>query len=216
MKKLHFILLLAAGITLLTSLKTVKPIVYPKAKWIKFEWDYSISHGIRHDKDVMLVPVAFNGYDQHMYMQFDLGADVTMLYEKSIQSYLKPGENIRDLLDKPIDPLNVSDAGQSYGKLKPIKLLLDHQYLQSDAYLYLNYGEDIPKDSIARHTKNYVGSIGADICKNKILIIDYPCQRMCFLDTLDKAFLKQVVLHRRKLPTGACASLIPLTIRYNG
>ncbi len=53
---------------------------------MKFEWDYSISHGIRHDKDVMLAPVAFNSYDKHMYMQFDLGADVTMLYEKSIQA----------------------------------------------------------------------------------------------------------------------------------
>lgn len=145
--------MLTAGLTLFASLKTVRPLVYPKAKWIRFEWDYSISHGIRHDKDVMLVPVAFNGYDRHMYMQLDLGADVTMLYEKSIQSYLKSGENIRDLLDKQIDPLNISDAGQSYGKLKPVQLLLDHQYLQSQAYLYLNYGEDIPKDSIARHAK---------------------------------------------------------------
>ena len=180
-------------------------------KWIKFKWDSSISNGKLIAKSSMVVPVTVNGYYKNMYMQFDLGSNVTILYEKSIQSYLKSNENIRDLLKKKING-NKSDADISNGKLKPQNLIFDRTYrlIDTDVYLFLNYGETIPKDTFNKRPINYVGTIGAEICKNKILIIDYPKHRMCFIDTLPPKVYRRVSFTNGKIVNGRMH--IPYTI----
>jgi hypothetical protein len=51
-----------------------------------------------------------------------------------------------------------------------------------------DYGDTLTKDSIFTTSSKQIGTIGVDICRDKILIIDYPNKRFCLLNELPLAY----------------------------
>jgi hypothetical protein len=72
-------------------------------------------------------------------------------------------------------------------------------------------GDAVPKDSLWTKSDKLVGTIGSDFLAGRVLIIDYPRQRMCVLDSVDAywrartTFVAGRIVHHRLQ--------IPLTVR---
>mgnify|MGYP000886973987 CR=1 FL=1 len=73
-----------------------------------------------------------------------------------------------------------------------------------------NYGNAIPKDSLFTKTPKYIGSLGADAFVDKILIIDFPNEKMCVMDTLNDHWKSRTTFVQAQSKKGRLH--IPLTI----
>ena len=51
-----------------------------------------------------------------------------------------------------------------------------------------DYGPEIPPEEIKNGVSKRIGTIGVDVCKDKVLIIDYPGKRLCIIDTVPAAY----------------------------
>lgn len=123
-------------------------------------------------KGVMYLPLRLDGWEQTLWMQVDLGAPRTMLYEKPLQQ-------INPLLNPPVEPAGPLSVGPSI-TVDTVRLhgWLGNSRLQNTRVsLRKNYGQqlgffDYPK----------VGSVGLDFYKDKVLVIDFPRQWLAVFD----------------------------------
>ncbi len=150
--------------------------------WIKFEWTGD-SLGKRYfDKAAMKVPVEIENLPHAFDMQFDMGSNVTMLYENPIKPYIgQYGILKQKLLQDKKEKID----GKPLQQMKGMLLGLDSQYFKSDFVILNNgYGDRLTKDSMFTPTPKQIGTIGVDICHDIILVIDYPNKRFCLLERL--------------------------------
>lgn len=149
--------------------------------WFPFSWYSAKISGKTFDKVAMLVPTKVNDLNANFTLQFDLGSDATIIYGNTINSYYKEDE-IKNFL------LQNSKSTDNGGKVVyTTKGLVYHLgKVSKDNLIYKdNYGDKIPEDSLFTKSAKHIGSLGADVFYNKVLIIDYPHKRMCILDSLD-------------------------------
>ena len=107
---------------------------------VPFKW-------IGNKKNVLLLPICFEGDDENYYLQFDTGSPYTVFYSKSIK-------NISQIL---MNGTNVKTAF-FIGKTK----------IASDHFKMYELGNDIQNDSI-----KILGTIGADILENRKTLINF-------------------------------------------
>jgi hypothetical protein len=100
--------------------------------------------------------------------QFDLGSNVTLLDELTLKSVLALHPQLNRLKENVFRDLTLS-----FGNLTT-----------KTAYCYVMEGQG--KELSEKELKDTIqlGSIGADIFQNKVLIIDYPNQRFAVSDTV--------------------------------
>ncbi len=134
-------------------------------QWASFRWTGQNMGNRFFDRFAMNIPVRVVGLPRDFMFQFDLGSDVTMIYGENAKSIRKlyPAVNFK----KPV--LNFGDFTAS----------------TSVCYVKDNYGEAISMDddSDAR-----LGTIGADMFHDKVLIIDYPHQRFAICDSVPAVY----------------------------
>ncbi|WP_293944758.1 MULTISPECIES: aspartyl protease family protein [unclassified Sphingobacterium] len=148
--------------------------------WIKFTWESATLSNKYFPKFAMLVPIKINGLNANFELQFDLGANTSVLYGNILNSYFSESE-IKNML---IDSTKLSSNDKiSYHATKGIDMLAGNFKIEKITYME-NYGKAIPKDSLFTKTPKHIGSLGADAFVDKILIIDFPSKKMCVLDTL--------------------------------
>lgn len=173
--------------------------------WFPFEWHSAEVSGKKYDKLAMLVPAELNNIGGNFVMQFDLGSDATMLYGKALSSYYSNDE-INPFLKK--ETKFTSDAGAISYATENLNLYFGNFKFNSSIYLE-NYGEEVPKDSLHSKSQKLLGTIGADVFKNKILIIDYPNKKMCALNDVDEYLTKNTQFVDAKIKKGRIQ--IPIT-----
>lgn len=150
-----------------------------KLPWIKFYWKGDKLGKQYYDKAYMYVPVKIQDLPNQFDAQFDLGSIVTVLYGRPVASYQKQLPE----LQQTNDTLHIK--GRKFPLLKNVTLHLDQVTFPNLSVVKMNdFGKNIPADSINTGTVRHIGTIGTDIFKDKVLIIDYPNQRMCTVDSL--------------------------------
>lgn len=177
-----------------------------KYPWFDFEWYSANISGKQYDKLAMLVPVRANDIKAGFLMQFDLGSDATYVYGNAINSYYSP-DAINSFLRK--HTRSVSDAGQVGYDMQNFNLYFGNYRFTTPTYKE-DYGTAVPVDSLFTATKKHLGTIGADVFKDKVLVIDYPNKKMCVLDSLDGFWNQRTEFVQAQMKRGRLH--IPLTV----
>jgi len=141
--------------------------------WANFTW-VSDSFGNKYfDRSAMYIPATIQGLPYNFIFQFDLGSDITRIYEKNARSITAkhPAFNFKKL-SIHFGPFTIANK---------------------NCYIEPGYGDQLNPDTIHKNTALHIATIGSDVFQNKILIIDYPNKRFSILDTLPAIFQKIVM-----------------------
>ena len=187
------------------------PPAAPTYPWFPFSW-YGQQLG-RHTiaKVAMLVPVRVGTLREsaRLVAQFDLGSNATMLYENALRNYFPSRRQLYAAVDTT-RPGAFDTGVRSYPTSLPLAFgpnRVPHPVLAAQS------GDEVPKDSLWTKSDKLVGTIGSDFLAGRVLVIDYPRQRMCVLDSVDAywrartTFVTGRVVHHRLQ--------IPLTVRHH-
>jgi len=121
----------------------------------------------------MDIPARIKGLTYNFTFQFDLGANLTRFYEENTKSVLLQHPNI-----------NFKKPGIVFG---------DFTASSQNCYIQKGYGEAIILDSLNKNAETRIGTIGSDMFKNKVLIIDYPNQRFSICDTMPSLLCEKMI-----------------------
>lgn len=131
-------------------------------------------------KTAMYIPVYVNDIEQYAKMQFDLGANVSMFYYKTLSALSEEHTVIKSRL----------------------KLTKKGNYYYENAVLGLNNGVVIEKNKLhvmknmghdtLPETMPVIGTIGYDILDDYVLIIDYKNDRIALATELPDELEKEV------------------------
>ena len=159
-----------------------KPYTDTTSDWIKFLW-ISDSMGNRNfERSGMNVPVKIAGLPYNFTFQFDLGDLHTEIYENSLNAVYAANPSLEKKVGRLRSLFQFWNKNKSY---KDISIEMgEYVFKSKDCFVRRNYGENFPKDSILRNQALHIGSIGIDLFKNKVLIINYPLQQFCITDTV--------------------------------
>ncbi|MEO9021080.1 MAG: hypothetical protein ABI237_07715 [Ginsengibacter sp.] len=134
----------------------------------------------------MLIPCKIEGLPYNFTCQFDLGIGATEIDQNSINSFLKVSPDLSKRIKNLKSPLQFwnsrkrfSDLAINFGNVK---------VATENGFLIKNYGVKYDVSNLPDNTVYHIGSIGADMFQNKILIIDYPKQRFAICDTLPDSY----------------------------
>lgn len=142
-------------------------------------------------------------------MQLDLGAQSTMIYERSIAPYLQLTTELNKKIDTTQPPVFINS--QPNPSFHHINLTLDRiEFPDLSVALYKNFGDPIILDSAKTPSSKHIGTIGTDIFQNGILVIDYPNQRICLIDSLPEPINRKASFINVKIEDGRLT--IPFTI----
>lgn len=152
---------------------TIQNAVASKAhlSWAKFTWSSENIGGRHFEKTAMLIPVEIEGLPYDFRFQFDLGSNLTLLQGNTLNTILKKHPKFDRMLKQNV----FKDLVLSFGGIKA-----------TTKYCHVkeNYGEWLSVSTLTDTIPIHIGTIGADMFQNKILIIDYPNQRFAVCDTL--------------------------------
>lgn len=153
------------------------------SKWLSFSWYSDSVSGRWFDKLAVMLPVRVNNIKARFTAQFDLGSSETILYGNVLKHYFPGQPALYSLLDTTRRA--TSDAGVVNYPSRKIDLHIGN-YITRDLLFFENYGDEVPRDSLFTTSEKHIGTIGATFTNDKVLIIDFPRNRMCILDTMTK------------------------------
>jgi hypothetical protein len=133
----------------------------------------------------MNIPAKIPGLPYKFTFQFDLGSDFTLIYENSVKAVFADHPEM-SIVTKNIGSLTNPDnqkfiAGFTVN-FDSISARCNNCFVRSD------YGETLPVSGPGDTTIFHIGSVGADMFQNKVVIIDYPNQRFAICDTVPRAY----------------------------
>jgi len=182
-------------------------------KWIPFEWVSDSSSGRYFEKAGINVPVQIEDISDNLYMQLDLGAITTVLYEKSFAPYLSLHQNLVNRLDTT---LTFTIEGKTNPKFRDIQMKLgDVEIGEHNIGLFQNYGPIIPKDSIGNSKSKHIGTLGPDIFKDKVLVINFPEQKISILSSVSE-LPKEDIANLKFIPFLVSRNRIKIPMEING
>ena len=124
-----------------------------------------------------------------------------MFYGKSITPYLQLSPELSRKLDTT--QRKAVENGTPCFFFHPVNLMLD-KVIFRDLWVenYTNFGDSLTIDSVKSSTPKMIGTIAPDLFQNKYLIIDYPNQRICLVDTLPGLIAKKTSFVPVKIRNG--------------
>ena len=143
-------------------------------------WSYdNLSNG-DVKKSAMYVPVYIKAFEQSALMQFDLGANVSGFYKKTLNLLIEELPEIQN-------QIKTTEKGRVYYE-NAIFSMNEGVTLHKDKfYVWRNMGHDtLPK------SMPIIGTIGYDILDDYILIIDYKNERIALVTELPFELEKKV------------------------
>ncbi|MGC4039775.1 MAG: hypothetical protein QM710_02995 [Flavobacterium sp.] len=144
-------------------------------QWISFKWANDSLGGRPMQKTSIQVPVRLKGMSQDFVLQFDTGADLTGIKENTLRSVWQ--------LQKQ-DASNLRQKGNA-SFLQDFEFYAgNYTFRNEHAFVFEKYGQMMQnlKDTIS------LGTIGADILQDKVLIIDYPNQKLAIAAGIPKEY----------------------------
>jgi hypothetical protein len=158
--------------------------------WSKFIWTNDSISGKYFEKSAIMIPAKIEGIDNVVTFQFDLGVNHSVVYENNLSSFYVTKPALSKNVEKFGFPINLISSNKMY---KNLSLSLSGFYILNKSVLvYDNYGEKYPIDSLNKTDTIHIGTIGTDLLKDKILIIDYPKQQFTVCDELPSEFNKNL------------------------
>ena len=125
---------------------------------IPFEWESFEVNGKTYKHGAMFVPVTLDQVDKSFKMQFDLGLNVSAIYENPLQTILAKHPLLKDKVK----------IGPDHEVLKIQSSMGSYKATVDSLFIFKAHGSQATYD----HLKT-IGSIGANEIENKILIIDF-------------------------------------------
>ena len=177
--------------------------------WIPFHWEGATLAGRRFDKVAITVPVTLAELPQQFKMQLDLGAINTMVYGKTLAPYLAR----YPALAARLDTTRVFYAqNQKNPELVGVRLKLGKvDFGPRDLGYFRNFGDSLTAKTLATKAAVHVGTLAPDLFQHRVLIIDYPHQRLCVVDKVPAAYAR-AAFQPFKLKDGR----IKIPLRING
>ncbi len=174
--------------------------------WVQFEWTNEIISGKYFEKTSINVPCKIEGYKTIFTFQLDIGAEYTGIYENTFRSLdilNQISENKLKKLKSPLQFWNtdkfINNFDLQFGK---------YSVLNKIGFVYENHGEKLIK--VNKNDTIHLGTIGRDLFKNKVLIIDYPNERFAISDKIPEEYNRNLTDIEID-PTGRI--ILPMKIR---
>lgn len=161
-----------------------------KLPWIHFIWESDSLAGRHFDKVGMSIPIKIDQIPYDFTAQLDLGAVHTVFYGKPLAPYLEMFPDLTNKLDTALIQGYVGyDACRVF---KHVNLFLDKvPFKDVPVGHYADFGDSISMDSAKTATPKHIGTIAPDLFQGKVLVIDYPGQRLCVLDSMPALLQKK-------------------------
>ncbi len=156
--------------------------------WAKFEWNNEFL-GKRYVKRIsMNIPAKIEGLPYNLTFQFDIGSNYTKIYENPLKSIYQADEIRENRVKNPIE------FWHKIGTIKDISIRFgNYKFTSKNTFVMKNHGDFIPKGNIIKGDTIHIGTIGADMFQNKVLIIDYPNQRFAILDEIPNEYRTDLI-----------------------
>jgi len=159
-----------------------------KQNWISFKWAGDSVSGKYFDKLALMVPVTFDNLPYRFQMQLDLGAVETIVYGNTIDPYLRRHPLLKSKLDTSL--VFFIQSQKNY-MLKDIDLSSGKTHFgKVNIGLFGNFGDTLTSDSIMTTSVKLIGTIAPDLFKGKVLIIDFPKNKLCVTGTVPGKYQK--------------------------
>lgn len=154
--------------------------------WIPFGWEGTTLAGRRFDKVAITVPVSLDNLPHQFNMQLDLGAITTMVYGNPIAPYLAKYPALHAKFDTT---RTFYIQSQKNGQLVGVRLHLGKvDFGARDLGFFKHFGDSLTPQTLANKAEVHVGTIAPDLFQNRVLIIDYPHNRLCVTDKVPAAY----------------------------
>ncbi len=151
-----------------------------KVSWINFEWADPST------KDVMLVTSRLDTLDYFFRWQLDTGSPYTYLEGGTYKKF----ETKFPYLSDKIKRADTAYNGNWYKIFTP-PFVFDTTVLPGTILKNDKIGGDFPQDLLDKYKGFSIGTIGVDIFKNRVLILDFKNKRIGYCDSLANKFYKQ-------------------------
>lgn len=155
--------------------KTFEPLISDKNELIysKFQWKEDSLQGALIEKSSLFVPVKFKGINEELFMQLDLGANRTMLYNNTLAAFSERYPDLKkDIIQKETYSIynNATIKPNDFQTLKANRL-----------YVLKNFGQ-------TKIDSNFIviGTLGYDILGDNVLILDYKTNRLAICENIPK------------------------------
>ena len=171
---------------LIISVLTASRIKLPEDEpdWMKFMWVGDSLGDQYFDKTRIYLPVNIKGIPHDFTLQFDLGLNVTLVYEPSLRPYLTLYPAVEQKLD----------TTSEYDYLRQVDITIDGYRFRDKSILLADDDRNVlTVDSVNTNTVKHIGSIGADLFQGKVLIIDYPNTRIAVAEQVPSSLASKAV-----------------------
>lgn len=151
-------------------------LIIPKGKYtVPLHWKGDSLHNSWEPYSALLIPVKLPGITRTFYMQFDTGSPYTLFYRTELEAIQRKYPVLQGTNPLPDTVINMNLSIGSFTiqvKAAPVR------NLQTPS-------PDLSNKS-SKHNNNpiIIGTLGADLIDNKVVIIDYRRQQLMISDTL--------------------------------
>ena len=157
-----------------------------KIAWSKFFWTNETLDGKYFEKTAMFIPARIPGLPYNFTFQFDLGSGVTMIYENTARKVFAKYPALTDKIKRLRNFLQfwnkqkiIQDFTLNFGEIT-VK--------NENCFVKINYGDTTSVNDLNDNMQLHIGTIGADMFQNKVLIIDYPNQQFAICDSVPQNY----------------------------
>ena len=150
--------------------------------WAAFTWANDRMGSRYFEKTAMLVPAKVDGLPYDFVFQFDLGSNVTLLNGNTLTGLLAK----HPAFDRTTTHRNhLFKFWESTTAFEDLSITFGPTTATTRSCpVRRDYGETMAFHGLHAGLPVNLGSIGADLFQNKILVIDYPNRRFAVCDTL--------------------------------
>lgn len=138
---------------------------------ITFEWQSLELDGVKYEHGAMYLPIYLDSINKEFKMQFDLGLNVSAIYENPLNTIISKYPYLKDQIK----------IGKDYEVIKTNTKIDNYTSSVDSLFIFKEYGEKTTYNELSR-----IGSIGANELENKILIIDFPNTTLTILNDSTK------------------------------
>ncbi len=156
--------------------------------WTKFEWTNGELGGKKFDKLTINIPCKVEGIKNPVTFQFDLGSNLTRVYENTFSSLY----TINPELEHNIKRISVLQFWNKSKNFEDLSISFgNYTATNKTAFVYKNYGERMKVKN--QNDTIHLGTIGADIFNDKVLIIDYPNNQFAICENIPKDYQDNLI-----------------------
>jgi hypothetical protein len=146
--------------------------IFPNGEWIQFSWSGGKDAENPEAFEALLVPVEIRNHPGKFWMQFDLGAPITVLYSEKMAS------------------LQARDGGVVI-RTQEKRKYIDNVFLKIGSQPIIANTLRVYKTAGPIQWENadepqIIGTLGSDFIDGRVLVIDYPNKRLALYPQLPK------------------------------